>query len=148
MLSRGKLEDEELLISRAKRILLEIKVSQTQGQLIHIDDVAREINTVLNATRQHILSIPRKAAPILRGVETDTDREKILQDLIYDALNELANIPYSEEYDEGVPTEAPAEDVEQSKTAAPANRKRVGGRKKNAKPGKQRRKRKVANKSR
>ncbi len=72
--------------------LSEQKYLEKQGTLVSIEDVVEAGQKIVKATRDKCLAIPTKAAPYIVGVNSPGEIELILQEHIYEALEELSRM--------------------------------------------------------
>ena len=71
--------------------IAEIELAKVEGELVPAEDVVTAWTDVVGAVKAKLLSIPTKAAPILANEESAGGCQIILEDLINEALEELAN---------------------------------------------------------
>ena len=115
----------------AEAQIAEIELAKIRGELVPAEDVVNAWNDVLGALKSKLLSIPTKGAPILSTESKAGTCQKILEDLINEALEELSN--YEPSTDPTKTTGNPSEDGDGDTPAAtPPKRKRVGRPKKTA----------------
>lgn len=115
---------------KAEKARLEVEV--LRGSLRLTEEVESEWAEQITSAKSKLLSIPTKAASLVLAAKSRLDAEAILKTLIYEALEELARGDDDAEGDE-----KPVE------PAAEPDRKPVGRSRTKAKPGGQRRARKV-----
>ncbi len=120
---------------QADKLALENK--QSRSELVAMGDVVREVGRMIASCKARLLSIPTALSTYLVNIEDATSIESQLRDAISEALTELEGYDPSSGDGQGtdVAVEAPAK----------ANGKRVGGRRKKAKPRSKRATRPVAN---
>lgn len=115
----------------AEAEIAELQLAQIHGTLVVAEDVIDAWNDVLGALKTKLLSIPTKAAPVVSAETESPICQSILEDLVNEALEELAN--YDPKTD---PTKAAVESTDESdvdaKATKKANSKRVGRPKKTA----------------
>ena len=115
----------------AEAQIAEIELEKVRGELVPAEDVVNAWNDVLGALKSKLLSIPTKGAPILSTESKAGVCQKILEDLINEALEELSN--YEPSTDPTKTTGIAPEVSDGDPEAAPkAKRKRVGRPKKTA----------------
>ena len=115
----------------AEAQIAEIELQKVRGELVPAEDVVNAWNDVLGALKSKLLSIPTKGAPILSTESKAGVCQKILEDLINEALEELSN--YEPSTDPTKTTGITPEDGDgDAKAATPPKRKRVGRPKKTA----------------
>ena len=73
----------------------EIRLSRERGEVADLRLVAEVWQRATSVFRSRMLAIPRKAVPRLRGVSGDAAKEKIIQKMIYEGLDELSKTDYS-----------------------------------------------------
>jgi len=75
----------------AEAEIAELELAKIQGSLVAADDVVKAWEDVLGALKAKLLSVPTKGAPIL-STETETAVcQRVMEDLINEALEELSN---------------------------------------------------------
>jgi hypothetical protein len=116
----------------AEAEIAELELAKVRGELVIAEDVVKAWDDVLSALKGKLLSIPTKAAPVVSAEPEAGSCQKILEDLINEALEELSN--YEPNID---PTAAassqPSEEADTgTKASAAPKRKRVGRPKKTA----------------
>ena len=115
----------------AEAQIAEIELQKVRGELVPAEDVVNAWNDVLGALKSKLLSIPTKGAPIISTESKAGTCQKILEDLINEALEELSN--YEPSTDPTKTTGNPSEDGDGDTPApTPPKRKRVGRPKKTA----------------
>ena len=98
---REKFEDKEevpedgnyknrKLAAQAK--IVELEYAKLRGLLVETDAVTAVVTRMISDTRARLLGIPTKTAPQLTGRKTANEIKAILEDRIYEALNELSRI--------------------------------------------------------
>jgi phage terminase Nu1 subunit (DNA packaging protein) len=100
------------LVAEAK--LTELEYALEKGQVIRIDEVEPQWESLVIALKTKLLAIPSKATPLLVSQETMPYINKVLTDFISEALNELAkgtDVEFIEASDEIDPPEFNGEDV-------------------------------------
>jgi len=75
----------------AEAQIAEIELQKVRGELVTAEDVVTAWTDVIGAVKSKMLSIPTKGAPILATEEVAGVCQTILEDLINEALEELAN---------------------------------------------------------
>ena len=119
----------------AEAELAEIELAKARADVVGIEDVAKQWDTILTGVRTRLLAMPTKVAPMV-APETDQSLVKeVIEDAVHTALGELAaglsdDTGGDAKPDAGV-TEQPAKNVAATKT----KNKRVGRPRKKAKSG-------------
>ena len=119
----------------AEAELAEIELAKARADVVAIDDVAKQWDTILSGVRTRLLALPTKVAPMV-APETDQSLVKeCIADAVHIALGELAaglsdDTGGDEQSGAGI-SEQPAKDVAPAK----AKDKRVGRPRKKAKSG-------------
>ena len=117
--------------TNAEAQIAEIELEKVRGELVPAEEVVSAWNDVLGALKSKLMSIPTKGAPILATEVQAGVCQKILEDLITEALEELSN--YEPSSDPTKTTVVPPDDGDADvETAAPPKRKRMGRPKKTA----------------
>jgi phage terminase Nu1 subunit (DNA packaging protein) len=84
------IEVERLRKITVEANLLEIKQLEEEGKLVHVEEVVLAYHEDLARLKGKLLSLPTKLAPRLEITDSITEKEKILEEEIYEALEELA----------------------------------------------------------
>ena len=120
------LQRAELRKAVAEADRLEIKLARERGEIISISAAQRVISLHVKASRDRLLSIPRRAAPQCVGLEKAAIAEHLITQLVYEALNDLSAIPDRIRDLAEVPAEGDEAVVPAVPSASRAHRKRVG----------------------
>jgi len=72
--------------------LSEQKYLENQKQLISVDQVVKDVQKILLASRSKFLAMPTRIAPLIVGLKNPSEIESIVQDHIYEALEELSKL--------------------------------------------------------
>jgi len=84
---------EHTLLERAKRKKAEIELDQLEGTLLIATEVEQAMATMILTCKSRLLAIPSRCAPQLIGQRDMSKIASILKDEIYQALNELKEMP-------------------------------------------------------
>lgn len=110
----GASEETEAMSKRRKTAaeadIQEMKAAQLRGELCVQADLVADIQNDLSKVRARLLAIPSRAAAMVVGQDEHTAR-KFLQDLIYEALDEVSTIDMDEFFE---PFEQKQEDTKNS----------------------------------
>lgn len=71
--------------------IAEMELAQLRLKLCNTEDVVKAWADVLNACRAKMLSLPTKIAPIVATEDDAGVIKQVIEDQIYEALNELSN---------------------------------------------------------
>jgi len=109
----------------AEAEIAELELKKIHSELVNADDVVQAWTDVLGSVKSRLLSIPTKAAPVVAAESNAGTCQRIVEDLIQEALEELSR------YEPTIsPTQATASETEESDDSAEATakpkRKRVG----------------------
>ena len=109
----------------AEAEIAELELKKIHNELVNADDVVQAWTDVLGSVKSRLLSIPTKAAPVVAAETNAGMCQKIVEELIQEALEELSR------YDPTIsPTQSTASQTEESDGSAEATakpkRKRVG----------------------
>ena len=109
----------------AEAEIAELELKKIHNELVNADDVVQAWTDVLASVKSRLLSIPTKAAPVVAAETNAGMCQKIVEELIQEALEELSR------YDPTIsPTQSTASQTEESDGSAEATakpkRKRVG----------------------
>ena len=109
----------------AEAEIAELELKKIHGELVLAEDVVKAWTEVLAGVKARMLNIPTKAAPVVASESNAGVCQKIVQDLIHEALEELSR--YEPTID---PTEAIASQSGESNASDEAaeepKRKRMG----------------------
>lgn len=107
-------EVEHALLERRKREKMDLEIAAMKGTMHNAEDVERVMTDMLANFRAKLLALPSKSAPRLLALETISDIQDILQEEVFETLNELSNYDPTEFYnDEYIDTDTmDNEDVE------------------------------------
>lgn len=87
----GDLVSEKTRLTRAQAEKTEIEAARLKGALVSLADAERAWMSLVGAFRAKMLTVPPRAAPLLVAAANERDAEKILADMVYEALAELSN---------------------------------------------------------
>lgn len=109
----------------AEAEIAELELKKIHNELVNADDVVQAWTDVLASVKSRLLSIPTKAAPVVAAETNAGMCQKVVEELIQEALEELSR------YDPTTsPTQATASKVEESdgssEAAAKPKRRGVG----------------------
>ena len=116
----------------AEAEIAELELAKVRGELVVAADVVKAWDDVLSALKGKLLSVPTKAAPVVAAETEAGSCQKILEDLINEALEELSNYEPSIDPTEAAVSESPEETDSGTQATAKTKRKRVGRPKKTA----------------
>ena len=116
----------------AEAEIAELELAKVRGELVIAEDVVKAWDDVLAALKGKLMSIPTKAAPVVSAEPEAGSCQKILEDLINEALEELSNYEPKIDPTAATPSQPPEDTDSGAKTAAAPKRKRVGRPKKTA----------------
>lgn len=111
----------------AEAEIAELELAKIKGVLVVAEDVVKAWEDVLGAFKGKLLSLPSKAAPIVSAELEAGMCQKILEDLVAEALTELSNYdPKVDATTAAVIEPASEEGDGDTKPAAKTKRKPVG----------------------
>jgi hypothetical protein len=110
----------------AEAEIAELELAKVRGELVIAEDVVKAWDDVLSALKGKLLSIPTKAAPVVSAEPEAGSCQKILEDLINEALEELSNYEPRIDPTTAASSQSPEEADTGTKAAAAPKRKRVG----------------------
>jgi|TARA_Y100000593_G_scaffold92489_1_gene184279 phage terminase Nu1 subunit (DNA packaging protein) len=117
----------------AEAELSEIELAKARAAVVAIDDVAKQWESILSAVRTRMLTVPTKIAPLV-AVENDQSMVKeLIEDAVHSALGELASGISDGGGSEEEPTGSVKKQPDKNGSAAKANNKPVGRRRKKTK---------------
>jgi hypothetical protein len=85
-----KLSDERALLAQSQRRYHELRTARLAGELVSIEDVAEEVEDEYGICRQKLLSIAPSTAPQLVGLGDLVEITRIINERIYEVMNELS----------------------------------------------------------
>jgi len=118
--------------ARARKVaaeaeIAELELAKVRGELVVADDVVTAWSDTLASLKAKLVSVPSKAAPIVASDDTAGGCQKVLDDLIREALEELSNYDPKIDAANTQGTTAASEEGDSGADSAPApKRKRVG----------------------
>ena len=86
---------ERARLTREQADKMAMENAKARGELIPTPLVQKSIERAFSAFGARIDAIPRKAVPRLKGCSGDAAREKVLRELIREALHELSSFDFS-----------------------------------------------------
>jgi len=89
---RLDLEAERARLAKEQADKTELGNKVLRGELVPVTEPAALLEKVIVAFRSRVLSIPTKAAPHVHGCKTLSETRDELENALYDALNELAQL--------------------------------------------------------
>ncbi len=110
----------------AEAEIAELELAKVRGELVIAEDVVKAWDDVLAALKGKLLSIPTKAAPVVSAEPEAGSCQKILEDLINEALEELSNYEPRIDPTTATPSQPSEETDTGTQAAAAPKRKRVG----------------------
>ena len=117
----------------AEAEIAELELAKVKGDLVTAEDVVTAWEDVLGAVKGKLLSIPTKAAPIIAAESEPAVCQRICEDLILEALEELSNYdPKIDATRTTTTSESPEEGDGDAEAPKKGKRKRVGRPKKTA----------------
>lgn len=104
----------------------EMEEAKLRKQVINVADAASIVEEALSILRTRLLTLHKRAAPQLDGLETIGEREEVIKGIIYESLTDLSNIPDSIRHVAVLSHGRAAESVQDAAPAAAADHKRLG----------------------
>lgn len=95
-------DKEQALLTRKKREKLELEIAAMQGKMHYSQDVERVMNDMLANFRAKILALPTKVAPRLENEDDVSEIESLLQEEMFEVLQELSEYNPSSFYGDKV----------------------------------------------
>jgi phage terminase Nu1 subunit (DNA packaging protein) len=131
-----------LRLTQANADLKELELATLRSDLIKLDDIKKLWERVIIAFKSKLLTLPTKLSPRLFNLQTVGEIKTILDDEVYNILNELSNTKLTSKPTQGTGTDDLPHGISSGKT----HHKRVGRRKKSVKSRVKRRAGEVENK--
>lgn len=94
------LQAERARLAKEQADAKEMENAVERGDLVYIEDVAKQIEGQMTKVRTKLLAIPTKYAPEVHATATAREVQEILEDAITEALNELVGYGKEEAGDE------------------------------------------------
>jgi phage terminase Nu1 subunit (DNA packaging protein) len=91
---RLDLSQERAALAREQTRVTRLKRQELEGQLIPADVVTERWQKVFMVVRSRLLQLPTTIAPQVVGLQTLPEIETAARDLVYRALEELAQAPH------------------------------------------------------
>lgn len=86
----GDLASEKTRLTRAQADKTEIETAKLRGDLVSLDDAERGWSALVGAFRAKMLTLPPRAATTVLN-KSEKDAERLLTDMVSEALAELSN---------------------------------------------------------
>jgi hypothetical protein len=86
-------DHEHALLEKAKREKAELDLDVFKKTLLYADDMEHLMSGMIITFKARLLSLPTKCAPLILGKKSMAEVVEILKDAVYEALNELKEIP-------------------------------------------------------
>ena len=86
----GDLATEKTRLTRAQAEKTEIETARLKGELVSLADAERGWAALVGAFRAKMLTLPPRASPVVLN-KKEREVERILTDMVYEALAELSN---------------------------------------------------------
>jgi hypothetical protein len=83
------LGEERARLAKEQADAKEMENATLRGELVYIDDVAKQFGKQASAVKTRLLAIPSKAAPLVLNCTKPAEARAIIEDMIEEALNEL-----------------------------------------------------------
>lgn len=128
---RGMPKDANYEEARARKVaaeaeIAELELERIKGSLVQAHLVVNAWTDTLASMRAKLISLPSKAAPIVAAEDQAGVCQRVLDDLVREALEELSN--YKPEVAPGESNSASEETKEETKAKEPPKVKRGRGR--------------------
>ena len=94
---------EKARLTKLQADKAQVELDERKGQLVEVDAISAEWARVVTDCKNRLLSIPTKAAPIVAPLSTPSEVMQVIEDLIREALEELADYAGA---DEGTKTDS------------------------------------------
>lgn len=94
----GDLASEKTRLTRAQAEKTEIETARMKGELVSLADAERAWSALVGAFRAKMLTLPPRAATAVSN-KAERDTERILNDMVFEALAELSNWKPDDEED-------------------------------------------------
>ena len=96
----GDVQEEKARLTKAQADERELIVAKLRGDLLDANDVQRLWSDYAANVRSKLLSLPTKAAHHVLAAENFAEAEKVLKEIVYEALQELVEDGIPRELDE------------------------------------------------
>jgi phage terminase Nu1 subunit (DNA packaging protein) len=85
---------ERARLTREQADKMAMENATSRGELISVHLVRKSLERTFSAFGSRVDAIPRKAVPRLKGCTGDAAREKVLREMVREALNELSDFDF------------------------------------------------------
>lgn len=86
---------EHAMLEKAKRKKAEIELQELEGKLLYADDVEHLMAGMILTCKARLLTLPTKVTPKIIGEKNPAVIVETLKDAVFEALNELQEVPAS-----------------------------------------------------
>jgi phage terminase Nu1 subunit (DNA packaging protein) len=83
--------EEKARLTKMQADKAEMEVREMSGELVRVDDVLQDWESILMDCKGKLLSIPSKLATLVTDIENPAEAQNLIEDHIREALEELAN---------------------------------------------------------
>lgn len=83
------LGEERARLAKEQADAKEMENAMLRGELVYIDDVAKQFGQQASAVKTRLLAIPSKAAPLVINCTKPVEAREIIEEMIEEALYEL-----------------------------------------------------------
>lgn len=90
------LTDERIRLTKINADRKDLQLQKEKGELLHVDTVMKLQGGVMQNIRSRILSLPAKLATLSFGSSTIAENESIIRKGIYEVLDEIKEINFSD----------------------------------------------------
>lgn len=102
----GDLITEKTRLARAQALKTEVEVARLQGQLVPVDAVESAWAAMVTAARAKLLTLPVRASGLTVSLSCEAEIERLLTDMVLEALSELARTAIDDDPDSDKPGDA------------------------------------------
>jgi len=121
----------------------EMEEATLRKQVINVSDAGSIVEEGLGILRTRLLTLHKRVAPLLDGLETIGEREEVIKTIVHESLTDLSHIPDTIRNLAVLSHGRAAESVQDAPAAAKADHKRLGRNKADHVPRNRKRTRKV-----
>ena len=83
------LGEERARLAKEQADAKEMENSMLRGELVYIDDVAKQFGEQASAVKTRLLAIPSKSAPLVINCANAAEAKDVIEEMIEEALHEL-----------------------------------------------------------
>lgn len=83
-------EDQDVRYKRLRADQLEVKIAESAGQLIPVDEVSIAMTEMVTRVKMKLMSLPTSLSPLISGKDNPIEIQEIIEERVRAALEELS----------------------------------------------------------